>query len=202
MTVDPENKVTNPKKLMKVGLQIKANLENVTGLVPENVQEFCWYLKLKCTECGEVPDRWQYVTLSEEQPLKARHPSQTPPRGKTNFTSKCKLCSYQNTLDIKQDTIANYNAEDSNEFKTIVIFCCRGLEPIDFDPNDGWQVQGFNENDESDEDSEGNSEIGKPTSTVFSDIDLSDKEWADFDEESGKSTLISEFQARFVQVKN
>ena len=33
MTVDPENMVTNPKKLMKVGLQIKANLENVTGFV-------------------------------------------------------------------------------------------------------------------------------------------------------------------------
>ena len=43
---------------------------------------------------------------------------------------------------------------------------------------------------------------GKPTSTVFSDIDLSEKEWADFDEESGKSTLISEFEIKFVQVKN
>ena len=55
---------------MMVGLQIKANLENITGLIPENIQEFCWYLKLKCTECGDVPDHWQYVTLSEEQPLK------------------------------------------------------------------------------------------------------------------------------------
>ena len=70
MTVDPENMITNPKKLMKIRLQIKANLENVTGLMPENVQEFCWCLKLRCTECGEIPDRWQYVTLSEEQPLK------------------------------------------------------------------------------------------------------------------------------------
>jgi hypothetical protein len=37
---------------------------------------------------------------------------------------------------------------------------------------------------------------------VFSDIDLSEKEWADFDEESGKSTLISEFEIKFVEVKN
>ena len=71
-SVDPDKMVTNPKKLMKVGLQIKANLENVTGLIPENVQEFCWHLKLKCTECGEIPDHWQYVTLSEEQPLKVK----------------------------------------------------------------------------------------------------------------------------------
>ena len=70
MTVDPENMITNPKKLMKIGLQIKANLENVTGLMPENVQEFCWYLKLRCTECGEIPDRWQYVTLSHDNNLK------------------------------------------------------------------------------------------------------------------------------------
>ena len=68
----PETTVTNPKKMMKVGLQIKANLENVTGLIPENVEDFRWYLKLKCTECGETPDRWQYVTLSEEQPLKVK----------------------------------------------------------------------------------------------------------------------------------
>lgn len=153
-SVDPDKMVTNPKKLMKVGLQIKANLENVTSLIPENVQEFCWHLKLKCTECGEIPDHWQYVTLSEEQPLKPRHPSQTPPRGKTNFTSKCKLCSYQNTLDIKEDTIVSYDAEDINNFKTIVVFSCRGLEPVDFDPKDGWQAHGYTENVDSD-DSEG-----------------------------------------------
>ena len=37
-----------------------------------------------------------------------------------------------------------------------MVFSCRGLEPVDFDPNDGWQAQGFNENDDSEEDSENN----------------------------------------------
>ena len=91
------------------------------------------------------------VTYSLFQP---RHPSQTPPRGKTNFTSRCKLCSYQNTLDIKEDTIVSYDAEDVNNFKTIVVFSCRGLEPVDFDPKDGWQAHGYTENVDSD-DSEG-----------------------------------------------
>ena len=67
-----------------------------------------------------------------------------------------KICSYQNTLDIKEHTIVSYDASDSNEFKTIVIFSCRGLETVDFDPNDGWQVQGFDENDDSEGDSENN----------------------------------------------
>ena len=79
-----------------------------------------------------------------------QHPSQTPPRGKTNYTSKCKLCSYQNTLDIKEETIVSYDAEDRNDFKTIVVFACRGLEPVDFDPRDGWKAQGYIENDDSD----------------------------------------------------
>ena len=39
------------------------------------------------------------------------------------------------------------------------------------------------------------------TSTIFSDVDLTDKEWADYDEKSDESTCISEFQIKFVTVK-
>ena len=31
-----------------------------------------YYLKLKCANCGEVPDRWQYITHAESQPVKER----------------------------------------------------------------------------------------------------------------------------------
>ncbi|NXU71617.1 CA123 protein, partial [Oreotrochilus melanogaster] len=37
-------------------------------------------------------------------------------------------------LDILSQTIKPYNAEDSEKFKTIVEFECRGLEPVDFQP--------------------------------------------------------------------
>ncbi len=33
-----------------------------------------------------------------------------------------------------KDTITAYNAEDTNKFKTIVAFDCRGVEPVAFDP--------------------------------------------------------------------
>lgn len=36
--------------------------------------------------------------------------------------------------DIMRDTITAYNAEDSGKFKTIVVFDCRGVEPIEFSP--------------------------------------------------------------------
>ena len=171
--------------MVKIGLQIKANLEFVTGLMPDNVSEFQWHLKLKCTQCGEVPDHWQYVSLSEEQPLKGG-------RGSANFLSKCKLCSHLNSCDIKADSVTSYDAQNANQFKTIVVFDCRGLEPVDFDPRDGWRAQGYKENEEGE---------GETTSTVFTDIDLSDKEWADYDEKSAQSTVISDFQVNFVVVK-
>ena len=35
-----------------------------------------------------------------------------------------------------------------------MVFSCRGFEPVDFDPKDGWQAHGYTENVDSD-DSEG-----------------------------------------------
>jgi hypothetical protein len=173
--------------MVKIGLQIKANMEFTTGLVPSDPDLFRWELKIKCTQCGEVPDHWQYVSLSEQQPLKGG-------RGTANYISKCKLCSNQNSLDIKANSICNYDFKDSNRFKTIVVFDCRGLEPVEFSPRDGWKAQGCKENAE-----DGGIET---TSTIFSDVDLSDKEWSDYDEKSGEATVISEFEVNFVTVKD
>ena len=172
--------------MVKIGLQIKAFLEFVTGLIPEDIEEFRWHLKIKCNQCGEVPSHWQYATLSEEQPLKGG-------RGSANYVSKCKLCGKTNSLDIINDSVVSYDANDSTKFKTIVIFDCRGLEPVDFEPRDGWKARGYKENEDGE---------GEETSTEFNEIDLSDKEWADYDEKSEESTMISEFEVKFVVVKD
>lgn len=34
-----------------------------------------------------------------------------------------------------------YTSDDSGKFKTLVIFDCRGLEPIEFQPKSGWIVE-------------------------------------------------------------
>ena len=36
--------------------------------------------------------------------------------------------------DILKDTMKPYTADDSNKFKTVVVFDCRGVEPVDFSP--------------------------------------------------------------------
>ena len=101
---------------------------------------------------------------------------------------------------------------DNNKFKTVVVFDCRGTEPVDFSPRNGWkvtdltwpgvgiycviEVRGWKETeDEDDEDG------GRETGTEFTDVDLTDKEWAEYDEKSDESTLISEFEVNFVTVK-
>ena len=35
--------------------------------------------------------------------------------------------------------------KDNNQFKTIIAFDCRGMEPVEFSPRNGWKVCGYKE---------------------------------------------------------
>ena len=47
----------------------------------------------RCGNCGDSPDHWQYITLTESHPLKGG-------RGEASCVVKCKLCSRENSIDI------------------------------------------------------------------------------------------------------
>lgn len=174
--------------MVKIALQIRASLENVTGLrCPEDDDSFQWFFKLKCSSCGEVPDHWQDVSASEEHELKGG-------RGSANAVIRCKLCSRENSMDIVPDSTKAYDATDPPRFKSIVAFDCRGLEPVDFSPRGGWVARGIKRN----EDDDGG---GTLTGTVFEDVDLTDKDWADYDDASGEGVCISELEHQFVKIK-
>ena len=49
--------------------------------------------------------------------------------------------------------------------------------------------------------SEDDDEEGRESGTEFTDVDLTEKEWADYDEKSEESTVISEIEVKFVTVK-
>uniref|UniRef100_A0A8C5PH83 CXXC motif containing zinc binding protein n=1 Tax=Leptobrachium leishanense TaxID=445787 RepID=A0A8C5PH83_9ANUR len=149
---------------MKYALQLKATLENITALRPLG-DDFRWFLKLKCGNCGEVSDKWQYITLLDSAPLKGG-------RGSASMVQKCKLCSRENSIDILRPSLQKYNAEDNETFKTIVEFECRGLEPVDFQPQAGFSAE------------------GKDTRTPFNDINLQEKDWTDYDEKAKESVGI------------
>lgn len=161
-------------------------MENLTGLEP-NGRDFRFYLKYKCSSCGEIPDHWQHVTLEEHHPLKGG-------RGDANIVIKCKLCGRENSCSIIEEETKPYLESDNNQFKTVAVFDCRGMEPVEFDPRDGWKVKGFKNPSEDDDEEE-----GKESGTVFEEVDLSD-EWADYDEASNESVCISEFKFQFVKI--
>ncbi|KAJ7423949.1 hypothetical protein WISP_31455 [Willisornis vidua] len=108
------------------------------------------------------------------------------------MVQRCKLCSRENSIDILSQTIKPYNvetngiltqlqAEDSEKFKTIVEFECRGLEPVDFQPQAGFAAEG--------------AESGTP----FNDINLLEKDWNDYDEKTKESVGIYEVTHKFVK---
>ncbi|XP_003921594.1 CXXC motif containing zinc binding protein isoform X1 [Saimiri boliviensis] len=157
----------------KIALQLKATLENITNLRPVG-EDFRWYLKMKCGNCGEISDKWQYIRLMDSVALKGG-------RGSASMVQKCKLCARENSIEILSSTIKPYNTEDNENFKTIVEFECRGLEPVDFQPQAGFAAEGVE------------------SGTVFSDINLQEKDWTDYDEKAQESVGIYEVTHRFVK---
>lgn len=69
------------------------------------------------------------------------------------------------------------------EFKTIIVFDCRGIEPIDFSPRDGWIA------------------VAEDSGTTFEDVDLSEKEWVDYDEKTKQSVGIYDIESKFIRQK-
>lgn len=160
--------------MVKIGLQLRAQLENITKLQTES-EDFRWYLKLKCSHCGDETPEFVYLSLLDSQPLKGG-------RGSASLVIKCKLCSRENSIDIVKDSYKSYDFEDVPNFKTIVTFDCRGVEPTTFDARVGWKAEGHE------------------SGTKFTEIDLSNLEWADFDEKTNQPVGIYELEHRFVKI--
>lgn len=161
--------------MVKIALQIKAILENIEELKPAG-REFSWCLKFTCSNCGEVSQKWNDVSLSEEFP-------EQHGKAVSHFVNKCKMCSRSNSATILEDSIKSYGPDDNGEFKTIVAFDCRGMEPSSFWARNGW--------------------IAKTVDggVTFNDVDLTDGDWADYCEKIKQPVSISEIEHKFVRVK-
>lgn len=185
--------------MVKVALQIKANLENVDELKTSH-PNFAFFFKIKCTNCGEESEKWHDLNESEKYHEDSRS------HGFSLFM-KCKMCSRENSIDVIPDTngekfvilnpilkyskkilispAASYLADDSGKFKSIVTLDCRGIEPTAFDPRNGWIVK--------------SAENG----LVFEDVDLSadGNDWCEYDTKNNNTVAIYEFQSQFVKLR-
>jgi hypothetical protein len=84
--------------------------------------------------------------------------------------------AYLNIQEVKGVTRAF--TSDDTDFVPLVGFDCRGLDPIDWRPEGGFVITG---------------ESGQ----VWEDVDLSEKEWMEYDEKKGDSVSVMNLQWEF-----
>ncbi|KAF9213547.1 hypothetical protein BGZ59_005177 [Podila verticillata] len=156
-----------------LALQIKAELENITDLIPADA-DHTWHFKVQCTGCREVDQNWITMNAIDKAELSSG-------RGEANLVMKCKFCKRESSADFSSKPVA-YEIENNDKFATIVTIECRGLEPVDFEPRMGWKAK------------------GAESGTVFDEVDLSEGDWAEYDDKSELPVAISNIEAKFVKV--
>ncbi|KAJ2709202.1 hypothetical protein H4R19_004372 [Coemansia spiralis] len=158
-----------------VDLQIKAELLNVTALVPdEDEAAYDWHLKTRCGSCSEVTANFVTINRVETSPISGS-------RGDANLVMRCKFCKREASASIVGKP-AEYMAADSGQFVTVLSLECRGLEPVEFEPRDGWTAR------------------GAESGTRFA-IDLTEGEWYDYDEEAALEVSVTDIGHRFERGK-
>ncbi|KAJ2849419.1 hypothetical protein IWW36_002636 [Coemansia brasiliensis] len=154
-------------------LQVKAELENVTDLVPRETKEpkaaYTWFIKFQCGSCHETGDNYVSLNRNEFYDISGS-------RGEANLVMKCKFCKRESTAIILSDPVPY---SESGQFATVMQLECRGLEPVGFTPRGEWRAQG--------------AESGTPFA-----VDLEDGDWGDYDEKSEEAVGISDLEVRFV----
>ncbi|WOK91354.1 hypothetical protein Cni_G00045 [Canna indica] len=156
-------------------LEFTAELENLTDLQPLegcNDPNYAYYFKVKCENCGEISQKSACVTLSDLVPLPTG-------RGSANLVQKCKLCAREGTMQMVPGHGQPLTIEHSQAgiMSRLMVFDCRGLEPIDFSFGNGWKAQSL-------------------SGTSF-EVDLSEGEFAEYDEKGECPVGISNIQASF-----
>ncbi|KAL1552370.1 CXXC motif containing zinc binding protein [Salvia divinorum] len=161
-------------------LMISADLENLADLQPQggcDDPNFTYLFKLKCGNCGEVTQKETCLSLNETTPSA---------KGKTDvhLSQKCKFCSRDGTINMITGRGRPFTQTDAETgaYAPLMLFDCRGYEPVDFVFADGWKAESL----------EG---------TKFTEIDLSGGDYADYDEKGECPVMISNVRAKFDVVK-
>eukprot|EP00238_Polyblepharides_amylifera_P004048 CAMPEP_0196591490 /NCGR_PEP_ID=MMETSP1081-20130531/69791_1 /TAXON_ID=36882 /ORGANISM="Pyramimonas amylifera, Strain CCMP720" /LENGTH=163 /DNA_ID=CAMNT_0041914861 /DNA_START=63 /DNA_END=554 /DNA_ORIENTATION=+ len=157
-----------------IALYMKADLENVTNVhAPANHQ---WCLTVKQSDGNEERGP---VYVCEDETFEL-----TGSKGTANFILKwdgSKKESYINVIRDMKGITRPYCAEDSGKEVPIVVFECRGMEPIAWAPEGGYMCESV----------EG---------ARFEEVDLSD-DWCEYDEKHQLSLEISKVEHSFKTVK-
>ncbi|KAK4166092.1 hypothetical protein QBC43DRAFT_258276 [Cladorrhinum sp. PSN259] len=157
-------------------LTLSAELEGVTSLRPADTEAtpFWYTFKVQCTSCRETHPKTVAVSRFEQNEISGS-------RGEANFVWKCKNCKRESTASIlAAPTAFEVQSEPSknnkNKSQKILTFDCRGLEFVEFIPEGEWLAEGLE------------------SGTKFTQIDLSEGEWFEYDEKAGEEVSIKELK--------
>ncbi|KRZ20797.1 UPF0587 protein F46B6.12 [Trichinella pseudospiralis] len=154
-TICRKNKNGNElKKYPKYSLEIKIVTDTVETLEPNN-DNFGWLI----TEKFDIPGS----------------------RGEANFVRKCKVCGKVGSIDIVDGSISAYDTELGKAWQKVVMFECRGVKPVDFEPGEGWIVTAM-------------------TGARYENVDLSEKTWVEYDENTSNAVTIDDINYRFIKL--
>jgi hypothetical protein len=99
-----------------------------------------------------------------------------------NFVWRCSLCKRESSAKFEAaNPTQAYTADANGQFAPFVTLDCRGLEFVGFDPKGEWKCKGA----ESD--------------TVFSEVDLTEGEWVDYDEKAALPVGISKIEGEWTR---
>lgn len=86
-------------------------------------------------------------------------------------------------MDVLNEKIQAYDAESSSQFVTVIVFECRGVEPVAFDARDGFTA------------------TAAESGTIFDEVKFESREWADYDEQGKQAVGIYDLEHKFIKVK-
>lgn len=152
-------------------LCVKADLEGISSLQLPPGTQYCLTVK---DSAGEDTRSGVYVSADEVHELAGS-------RGVANFVLKwakdSKREAYLNIEEVKNVT-RPLTADDDGNFVPIIGFDCRGLEPIHWHPEGGFVAV---------------AESGMR----WEDIELTEREWVDYDEKANAAVSIMNLQWEF-----
>jgi len=159
--------------MVRLLLSIKADLENVTDLIPAS-ESFEYFFQVKCNSCNETHPKFVSLNRLEERDV-------TGGKGSTaHFVWKCGLCKRESSAKFEAASPPQpYSAESNGNFAPLVTIDCRGLEFTGFDPRGTWKC------------------LGAESRTVFNEVELGEGEWVDYDEKAALPVSVMNFGSKW-----
>jgi len=90
--------------MVKLHVLFKADLEHLVSF--STTSDIRWYLQIKCTNCGEIPEKPVYVTKQEIFDIPCSS-------GKAHLVGKCKLCKRDYTIEVEEGKLGTYTMEQT-----------------------------------------------------------------------------------------